>query len=208
MAKTPRPGENRLTPAKGDGAKGGGAAGGGGRRLSAEEAELWAETMAEIEPLSKQDQDRNQHQDQDTPTAGAGPAQPRPPSAAAETLRAPPLPDLAPGRTPGLEKRTAQRLRRGQLAVEAKLDLHGLTQDEAHRALVDFLISAQGAGKRCVLVVTGKGLTPRGESGVLRTMLPRWLNTPPLRERVLALQSAQPRHGGSGAFYVLLKRGR
>ncbi len=198
MANKPRPGETGKTPAKG----------GGGRRLSAEEAELWAETMAEIEPLSKQDQDHNQHHDQDTPTAGAERVVARPPAAGAETPPAPSLPDLAPGRTPGLDKRTAQRLRRGQLKVEAKLDLHGLTQDEAHGALVDFLISAQGAGKRCVLVVTGKGLTPRGESGVLRTMLPRWLNTPPLRERVLALQGAQPRHGGTGAFYVMLKRGR
>ncbi|MEE8516869.1 MAG: Smr/MutS family protein [Alphaproteobacteria bacterium] len=197
MAKKARPGENGKTPSVD-----GGAAGGGDRRLSAEEAELWAETMAEIEPLSKQDRDH----DQDAPTAGAVRAKPRPSSAGAETPPPPSLPDLAPGRTPGLDKRTAQRLRRGQLKVEANLDLHGLTQDEAHGALVDFLISAHQAGKRCVLVVTGKGLTPRGESGVLRTMLPRWLNTPPLRERVLALQSAQPRHGGGGAFYVMLKR--
>ncbi len=181
---------------------------GGNRPLSTEEAALWAETMAEIEPLSKQDQDQNQHQDQNTPTSGAEQAKPSPPSAGAAAPRAPSLPDLAPGRTPGLDKRTAQRLKRGQLKVEAKLDLHGLTQDEAHQELADFLISAQGAGKRCVLVVTGKGLTPRGESGVLRAMLPRWLNTPPLRERVLALHGAQPRHGGSGAFYVMLKRGR
>ncbi len=181
---------------------------GGDRPLSTEEAELWAETMDDIEPLSKQDQDQDQHQDMDRPGPGAERAKPGPRNAAAAAARATSLPDLAPGRTPGLDKRTAQRLRRGQLKVEAKLDLHGLTQDEAHRALADFLISAHGAGKRCVLVVTGKGLTPRGESGVLRSMLPRWLNTPRLRERVLALHGAQPRHGGSGAFYVMLKRGR
>ncbi len=174
------------------------------RALSAEEAELWAATMAEIEPISKQDR----HQDQDPPGGGPERVVPPPPGARTESPGSPPLPDLAPGRAPGLDKRTAQRLQRGQLKIEAKLDLHGLTQDEAHHALVDFVISAQGAGKRCVLVVTGKGLTPRGESGVLRTMLPRWLNTPALRERVLALHAAQPRHGGSGAFYVMLKRGR
>lgn len=174
------------------------------RPLSAEEAELWAETMAGIKPLPIKDQNH----DQDPAAAAAKRVAPPPRDVTAVSPEPPELPDLAPGRTPGLDKRTAQRLRRGQLAVEAKLDLHGLTQDQAHRALADFLVSAQGAGKRCVLVVTGKGLTPRGDSGVLRAMLPRWLNTPPLRERVLALQAAQPRHGGTGAFYVLLKRGR
>lgn len=203
MANKARPGESGKMPAVG-----GGAARGGDRRLSAEEAELWAATMAEIEPFSKQDQDHNQHHDQDTPTADPGRVAPPPPGARTEGSRSPPLPDLTPGRTPGVDKRTAQRLRRGQLKVEAKLDLHGLTQDEAHGALVDFVVSAHGAGKRCVLVVTGKGLTPRGESGVLRAMLPRWLNTPALRERVLALHAAQPRDGGTGAFYVMLKRGR
>jgi len=115
----------------------------------------------------------------------------------------------------GLDKRTAERLRRGQLAIEARLDLHGMTQDEAHGALFSFLARSEAQGLRCLLVITGKGVRRsdghdfRGEAiGVLKHAVPRWLGEAGQRRRILALAPAQPKHGGSGALYVLLRRQR
>ena len=111
----------------------------------------------------------------------------------------------------GIDRRQALRLKRGQLAIEARLDLHGMTQTEAHRALAAFVARADATGKRVLLVVTGKG-TRSGvggsPTGVLRAAVPRWLAEPALRERVLATAPATPRDGGSGALYVLLRRTR
>ena len=122
--------------------------------------------------------------------------------------KSPDVPPLVMGQGAGVDKRTTQRLKRGQLAIEGRLDLHGLTQAAAHARLDRFLASSQERGLRCVLVITGKGLRPDGATGVLRDMAPRWLNEPPNRARVLALHTAQPKHGGAGAYYVLLKRQR
>jgi DNA-nicking Smr family endonuclease len=97
-------------------------------------------------------------------------------------------------------------MRRGQLPIEARIDLHGQTEEDAHRALASFIIGAQGAGHRCVLVVTGKGLRQDGRTGVLRRNVPRWLNETPNRARILAFCHAQPRDGGEGALYLLLRR--
>lgn len=124
------------------------------------------------------------------------------------------LPELHHGTAPGVDKRTAQRLKKGRLDVEDRLDLHGNTQAQAQAALNSFLASAQSAGKRCVLVVTGKGgqRTQDAETGwdratgVLRDMAPRWLNQPPNRARILSFTHARPEDGGSGALYVLLKK--
>ena len=91
-------------------------------------------------------------------------------------------------------------LDRGQVG---RIDLHGRTQSEAHAALLSFLHRAQAAGARFVLVITGKGLAG---GGILREQVPRWLNQPPNRGRVLAFDYAQAQHGGMGALYVLLKR--
>jgi DNA-nicking Smr family endonuclease len=112
---------------------------------------------------------------------------------------------LDPHRPIGLDRRTWLRLKRGQIEVEQTLDLHGRTQDEAHRALGGFLAAAQAAGRRCVLVVTGKGLE---SGGTLRHMVPRWLNEDASREYIVAFSPAQARHGGTGALYVLLRRRR
>ena len=100
-----------------------------------------------------------------------------------------------------------QRLTRGQLPVEAALDLHGHTQDQAHAALESFLSELQARGLRCVLVITGKGTTKEA-GGVLRAQVPRWLNEPANRARVLAFDYAQPKDGGLGALYVLIRRKR
>ncbi|MEE8333390.1 MAG: Smr/MutS family protein [Alphaproteobacteria bacterium] len=117
------------------------------------------------------------------------------------------LPHLDPGRSADIDTRTLDRLKRGQLRPEARVDLHGMTQDQAHRALGRFLGRARGEGRRCVLVVTGKGRVSEG-GGVLRNQTPNWLNAPEIRPMVLAFAPAQLRDGGSGALYVLLRRDR
>ncbi len=117
------------------------------------------------------------------------------------------LPEIRHGDAPGLDKRSAQRLKRGQMEIEARLDLHGLRQEEAHRALTSFIVGSHSAGKRCVLVITGKGRVSEG-GGVLRTNVPRWLNQAPNQTRVLSFTHATPTDGGTGALYVLLKRQR
>lgn len=107
----------------------------------------------------------------------------------------------------GLDKRTAQKLRRGQIPIDRRLDLHGLTQSEAHTVLGIALEEAQACGDRCLLVITGKG-TGRENGGVLKTMVPRWLDEPGNRARIFAIQAACPQHGGAGAVYVLLRKQR
>ncbi|HUC63426.1 MAG TPA: Smr/MutS family protein [Alphaproteobacteria bacterium] len=123
-------------------------------------------------------------------------------------------PALAPGEARDMDKRTAERLRRGELEIDGRLDLHGHTVVEAHKALAAFIERAWRARQRCLLVITGKGRAPEGELGaearvgVIKAGVPRWLNEPGLRGRILAISDARPQHGGSGALYVLLKRQR
>ncbi len=117
---------------------------------------------------------------------------------------------------PGLDRRTAERLRRGERLPDARIDLHGLTAERAHARLDAFIREAVRAGHRCVLVITGKGRrTDRDdapfmhpEGGVLRDAAPRWLRSGPNRGRIVGIYEAHRRHGGAGAFYVYLKRGR
>ncbi len=113
-------------------------------------------------------------------------------------------PDLTHGRAAGLDRRTQTRMRRGQIDIEARIDLHGMTQEQAHRALHAFLRGSRDADRRAVLVITGKG---RGSGeGVLRDAVPRWLNEDSIRPMIRAFSHAAPKHGGEGALYVLLKR--
>ena len=114
-------------------------------------------------------------------------------------------PPLAP-----LERKTVRALARGRLRADLTLDLHGLTQAEAHRALHGFLRRASAAGRTLVLVVTGRGGLgdhPQGR-GVLRRTVPHWLALPEMREMVLGFEEAGPRQGGSGALYVRLRAQR
>jgi DNA-nicking Smr family endonuclease len=183
-----------------------------GRRAAPtrEEIELWRAVLRDVHPLPGRTR----------PPPAASPAPPEPapipePVAPPPRRRAEPrpvpLPELNSHNAPGLDKRSAERLKRGQLPIEARLDLHGLTQEEAHSALLGFLASSEARGLRCVLVITGKGFRRLGETGglgVLRSAVPRWLNEAPNRARVLAFSAAQPQHGGGGALYVLLRRRR
>ena len=96
-------------------------------------------------------------------------------------------------------------LKRGQIDIEARLDLHGETQASAHLHLDRFLEAARQRGQRVVLVVTGKG---KDGDGVLKRMLPHWLGALPYAEWVLGFSPAGPAHGGTGAFYIALRKAR
>ncbi|MCG8355261.1 MAG: Smr/MutS family protein [Kiloniellales bacterium] len=180
--------------------------------LSAEDLDLWRRVTSDMKPL--QDRAKRPPRDAETP-AGRESA---PPARRSGLPRAKPVPltaKAAPAAAQppsGLDRRQAERLKRGQTPIDARLDLHGHTQAEAHRVLIGFLTRAQADGKRCVLVVTGRGLGKGagglGPGGVLKREVPRWLGLPPLRERVLSFETAQPKHGGDGALYVLLRRQR
>jgi len=95
-----------------------------------------------------------------------------------------------------------RRIRRGQNEIDARLDLHGHTQDTAHRELVEFVLRQAGQGARCVLVITGKG---RMGAGVLRARLFDWIADPDLRPFIAGYATAHPRHGGAGATYLFLR---
>ncbi len=189
----------------------------GGRRLTPDEEKLWRQAMAGADKR-KEKPGTTRHPDAATPERR--PKDPAPPDGriAKPGLKPVALESAAPkGAAPGLDKRTADKFRRGRMAIDGRLDLHGLTQEKAHRALNAFIARAHGQGARCVLVITGKGsaqkdddigFMPDRSRGVLKEMVPRWLNEPGNRQRILAMQPAQPRHGGSGAFYVLLRRHR
>ncbi len=120
----------------------------------------------------------------------------------------PTAPILAPGVTPGMDRSTARRLKRGQLDIEATLDLHGHTQTAAHRALEAFLSASFNAGRRTVRVITGKGGREDGRPGVLKDAVPRWLNELPMRQWVAGFSYAPRQHGGEGALHIRVKRRR
>jgi DNA-nicking Smr family endonuclease len=125
-----------------------------------------------------------------------------------ELLRPLSLPELSHSTLTGLDKRNAKKLKKGQHPIEGQLDLHGMTQELAHVAINNFIESSYRGGKRCILVITGKGIKTVGSVGILRLAVPRWLNEEPNRSRVLAFSYATPRDGGEGALYVMLKRNR
>jgi DNA-nicking Smr family endonuclease len=118
---------------------------------------------------------------------------------------------------PGLDRRNAERLRRGERAPDGRIDLHGMTAARAHRALDRRIGEALARGERLVLVITGKGGRRRHEedapfmrenTGILRQQAPRWLRGGPHASRIVGIYQAHRRHGGSGAFYVYLKNPR
>ena len=113
--------------------------------------------------------------------------------------------DRAPAAPAPIAQRLLRKLARGRADVDARIDLHGMTQDRARVALLDFLEQMQGEGAGLVLVITGKG--ERG-TGVLRRNVPRWLNSGPFRAIVSGIREATGAHGGAGALYVRLKKRR
>jgi len=175
------------------------------RRLSDEEIALWTEVARGVA--------RRRGATLPTPSkpVGAGARAPAPSPIPAEPptgRRAKPsTPPLAP-----IERRLKRELARGRAPIDAALDLHGLTQAEAHQALRGFLRHSQTRGARLVIIVTGKGGAIDelsgwpNERGVLKRLTPQWLREPDLRSVVLGFEEAGRAHGGSGALYVRLRR--
>lgn len=176
------------------------------RRVSEDERELFESTLSDAAPLNP------------------GPRRARKSAVAKTALPESPVrvsqPTHAPSSRPaGLDGNTADKLRRGLLEPQARLDLHGMSERAAHGALATFLRSAQSRRLRLVLVVTGKGISARSGRddsfdlgldmqmrGILRSMTPRWLAEPGLAELVADVREAHRRHGGAGALYVYLRK--
>lgn len=111
-----------------------------------------------------------------------------------------------------IDRSSFDKFRKGQMPIEATIDLHGLNQEQAYNHLKSFISNAVARGQRCVMVITGKGYKRNDqgqrEEGVLKRSLPEWLEQPAFKQHVLKIQQAQRFHGGSGAYYILLKRRR
>lgn len=175
--------------------------------------ELWTEVAKSVKPL------RSKAGPKHTPRPNH-PRLPHAPVVSAPHIHVPrPSPSHPPPLT-GFDRRTAQKLARGQVDIEARLDLHGVGLELARVRLMGFLRAAQGQGFRLVLVITGKGESPFARhtlhgidhfhsperQGRLRRAVPDWLHEAEFRMLVSGFQPAHPRHGGGGAFYVKLRR--
>ncbi|PWJ21746.1 Smr/MutS family protein [Jannaschia seohaensis] len=192
------------------------------RRLSAEDRELWQRYTRSTDPLDAARRDA-------PPPEAEPPRKPRPVPApraiqpftlgarakargSAHSL-APTISEQVAAAPLRMDAKTHKRMKSGKLRPEAKLDLHGMTLAQAQPALARFVMSAQSEGKRLVLVVTGKGKSKPSDTvmpnrlGVLKHQVPTWLAMPPLASVVLQVTEASRSHGGSGAYYVYLRRG-
>jgi DNA-nicking Smr family endonuclease len=180
------------------------------RVLSQDERVLWSTVTRSIAPL------RDETLESDVETEPALAEKPRlaarkakPVAAPTPAKSAPPgPPQLTPQFAP-LGRRMRRSVARGKEAIDGKLDLHGLTQSEAHAALLRFLRQASAREARLVLIITGKGArSGDGERGVLKRQVPQWLALPEFRSFVIGFEDAGVRHGGEGALYVRLRRMR
>jgi DNA-nicking Smr family endonuclease len=173
------------------------------RALSPEERVLWSNVTKTIAPLRESLAiDANDHSKTTDPLR-AVPPETKPisaPSSAAEKRSLPPLATFG--------RRMKQRVVRGKETIDGRLDLHGLTQSEAHATLLRFLRTASTRGARLVLVITGKGARADEERGVLKRQVPRWLGLPEFRALVVGFEDAHISHGGEGAIYVRVRRPR
>ena len=173
------------------------------RVLSQDERVLWSTVTRSVAPL-------REGTEPDIEAAAAVTEKPHPVARKAKPVAVPtPAKSAPPGPlqlTP-LGRRMRRSVARGKEAIDARLDLHGLTQSEAHAALLRFLRQASAREARLVLVITGKG-TRDGERGVLKRQVPQWLALPEFRSLVIGFEDAAVRHGGEGALYVRLRRMR
>jgi DNA-nicking Smr family endonuclease len=182
---------------------------GGGKKPPLPDFHLWTEVTETLLPLKPR---RRLRLAEPLPLPPAQPPQPKPPKFAAMPSYQSPQ---SPGKMPVgvIEPRLRQKLGRGRVPIDGTLDLHGMRQDEAYAALSRFLSARSARGDRTILVITGKGLkkvngdpTTIVERGVLRTMLPIWLNSPELIPLVAGWDQSAQGHGGEGAWYVRLRR--
>jgi DNA-nicking Smr family endonuclease len=178
------------------------------RSLSEEERALWESVARQAKPLRKRHRAAEPPADlpeAETNVAARAAAQPKftPVAEPAQPVK-PTLLPLVP-----LGRRERLQLSRGHKEIEARLDLHGMTQMRAHRALSGFLHRAHGEGLTFVLVITGKGkVGAESERGVLRRQVPLWLSQPEFRSLVVGFEEAHIGHGGAGALYVRIRRSR
>jgi DNA-nicking Smr family endonuclease len=172
---------------------------------------LWSEVAATVRPLKR----ARRRPAQQVPSEPAAAPPPRPRKSTVPVTMPSYRSEERPSRPPGngIEPSMRKRLQRGTLELDGRIDLHGMRQVEAHRALSRFIHRSVARGDRTVLVITGKGLKKLGadaavivEAGVLRSMLPIWLSEPSLAPLVAGWDVASPGHGGEGAFYVRLRR--
>lgn len=193
------------------------------RPLRPEEEEIWLAVTRSVTPMHRKPTSFLSQDAHPSPPETAAPLQhahPRLPLfRLGEKNRAKPSHDLAPSISDGLaaaplqmDAKTHGKMTRGKLSPEARLDLHGMTLAQAHPELIHFILNAQSAGMRLVLVITGKGKR-RDDTGpipqrmgALRHQVPQWLRMAPLGPAVLQVTEAHLKHGGSGAYYVYLRR--
>jgi DNA-nicking Smr family endonuclease len=167
------------------------------RRATESEKALWRLAMRDVPRLDG---------------SAAPPPEPVEPPPPAESIPVPPtVPAPAKPSSPmqpgPVDRATLERLRRGQFTVEARIDLHGMDQRQAFTALMGFVDHSARAGRRALLVITGKGPSNQG-GGVLRRNVPQWLMASSFSRAILTIVPAHPRHGGEGALYVVLRRRR
>lgn len=185
------------------------------RSLSEEERELWRRTAKGFRPL---DRTRLQRLEAPEPERLDPSAPPKP--QAGPVKAGAPRRDPPPATRPPADRSTERRLRRGRFEVEARLDLHGLTRTRARADLLAFLRRVRRKGMRQVLIITGKGANTRALDrrrfepwdpaapnlpGVIRRSFTQWMTEPDFAEVVAGYAQAHPRHGGSGAFYVMVR---
>jgi len=201
--------------------------GGGRRTITADEAELWERATRSLDRVKAKSRVVSAHTASGSPSrvpstvprasatpAASGPG--RTPPASPSSL-APPKDRKGPPPLADFERRKSRQIASGKIEVDARIDLHGLRQRDAHMRLRAFLLGAHADGLKTVLVITGKGgeepadrrgdLAGERQRGVLRRNVPHWLAEPELRAIVVSFTQAGVRHGGAGALYVQLRRG-
>jgi DNA-nicking Smr family endonuclease len=184
----------------------------GHRRLTEDEEHLWSVVARTIKPLRHAKKIAAARHKAPTPEAAGSVARPSVRSVKKKAVDAPAATPRqhAPPAPISIVRRERQHLARGRAAIDGRLDLHGMTQAQAHDALMRFLHRSQARGAKFVLVITGKGSpTARPDArGILRRQVPLWLGLPELRACVLGFDVAHVGHGGEGALYVRLKKAR
>jgi DNA-nicking Smr family endonuclease len=187
--------------------------------LTPEDAELWSRTAQSLDPLRRAKPRVTAAKAEPPPVSHGQPAAPtRAARKALSETTAKPRPASVPPPLADFDQRKLRKIASGRAEIEARIDLHGLRQSEAHHRLRAFVLDAHARGLRSVLVITGKGGSGtsademldgrRSERGVIRRNVPVWLDEPELRAVVVSFTRAHVRHGGDGALYVHLRRRR
>ena len=189
------------------------------RRLSEDDIRIWQQITRRIERQKPQELSPEAEIKKPTPIKKVE-AEPAPlkPFTIGENARPkeanPHISTKPADRSPNMDRRNFQRLLKGKFEIDATLDLHGMTADQAKVQMIGFINNAHRLGHRLVLVITGKGKRShrdevnREKSGVLRQSLPDWVESSAMTDKILQVTHAQPKHGGTGAYYVYLRRKR